>query len=279
MVKKLAIAIVHGMGSHKDDQDDNQVHLFAKPMIEELKKRLKKEEKDPDQIAWKTIYWADVLEGPEMEYFNKIKQETEVDAIRLRKFVITALGDASGYRKVDDSGKATYQRVHERVRDAIKELYENELESNSTPLIILAHSLGSHVMSNYIYDLQKPAIDAPSVSSNFEKMHTLVGLVTFGCNIPLFTFAYETIEPIKFPAQQLPEDIKEKSKWLNFYDPDDILGYPLKPICEAYNDVVDADNAINVGGIFTSWNPLSHTQYWTDNSFTKPVSTFISDFL
>lgn len=78
----------------------------------------------------------------------------------------------------------------------------------------------------------------------------------------------------------LPDDLKRKAKWLNFYDPDDVLGYPLKPINAAYDNVVTDDITINVGSWFsTSWNPLSHSAYWTDNSFTKPVAKYVCSFL
>ena len=87
--------------------------------------------------------------------------------------------------------------------------------------------------------------------------------------------------PITFPASQLPDpgDVRNKAKWLNYYDPDDVLGYPLKVINRAYDDVVDLDKAINVGGLFSSWNPLSHNKYWTDDDFTEPAAAFIATFL
>ncbi|MGB5660030.1 MAG: hypothetical protein WBO54_11155 [Thermoanaerobaculia bacterium] len=75
------------------------------------------------------------------------------------------------------------------------------------------------------------------------------------------------------------EGLGSRPKWLNFYDPGDILGYPLKPISEGYAEVVTRDIAINAGGVFSSWNPLSHNGYWTDNDFTQPVAHFISSFL
>lgn len=139
MSKRLAVIAIHGMGSHKNELNDN-IHLYAKPMIDELKDRIKDQKKDPEQIAWKTIYWADVLEATEMNYFDKMKKTSKVDWISLRKFIITAFGDASGYRKERDSVNGTYQKVHVRIRDAIKKLYQNDLESAPVPLIIFAHS-------------------------------------------------------------------------------------------------------------------------------------------
>jgi len=78
-------------------------------------------------------------------------------------------------------------------------------------------------------------------------METLAGCITFGCNIPFFVFAYAKKD--------------------------------IKPINQAYNKVIDRDIPINVGGILTSWNPMSHQKYWTDNDFTKPVARFIKTLL
>ena len=156
-----------------------------------------------------------------------------------------------------------------------------QLPGDDLPLIVLAHSLGGHIMSNHIWDMQHPGGTPPPGLSPFERMHTLAGMVTFGCNIPLFTFAYATVVPIEFPAAQLPNPgaVRDKAKWLNYYDPDDVLGYPLKSINAAYDAVVDEDIPISVGGWFSSWNPLSHNKYWTDNDFTKPAAEFIATFL
>ena len=91
--------------------------------------------------------------------------------------------------------------------------------------------------------------------------------------------AYDEVIPIKFPPAGLSQALKNKAKWLNYFDPDDVLGYPLKSINPAYDNTVSEDISINVGGLFSSWNPLSHNEYWTDNDFTKPVSQFIKTFL
>ena len=66
---------------------------------------------------------------------------------------------------------------------------------------------------------------------------------------------------------------------MNFFDADDVLGYPLKPLSPSYGNAVSEDIEINVGGLFTSWNPISHTEYWTDNDFTEPVARLIGDIV
>ncbi len=268
MSAELAVLIIHGMGSQAPD--------FAEDMIEELNDRVSDLGKDPETIAWEPIYWANILEGRQREYLRDAKRAGDLDYIRLRRFILSALGDASAYQKVKSKKNTTYEKIHKRVEKSIKLLYVTGLQSKPKPLIVMAHSLGGHIMSNYIWDMQH---STNAGISPFERMEKLSGMVTFGCNIPLFTFAYEKVEPIEFPSKKLPQHLKKKAKWLNFYDPDDVLAYPLKAINADYKKTVTKDIPINVGGVFSSWNPLAHLEYWTDNDFTKPVAKFIASFL
>jgi len=266
---KLAVAVIHGMGS--------QDRKYSRPLRDEINERLGAA--GAAQVRWDEIYWADVLKKRQKDYIDKAKKSSDVDYIALRSFMVGSFGDASAYRKTKDKKNTTYQKVHQRVAKCIVGL--DDPTYPDTPLIVLAHSLGGHIMSNYIYDMQKKTAGGATGFSNFQRMETLAGFVTFGCNIPFFVFAYakKDIKPIRFPGRTLTPALQKKAKWLNFFDPDDVLGYPLKPINQAYSKVVAQDIPINVGGIFTSWNPMSHQKYWTDNDFTKPVAKFIQSFL
>ena len=268
MATKLGVVVIHGMGSQNPD--------FAEDMIEELNDRVKDLGKNPDTISWKPIYWANILAARQTEYLRNAKRLGDLDYIGLRKFMLSAFGDASAYQRVNSGSNSTYKKIHRRVARDIKSLYVTGLQSEPKPLIVLAHSLGGHIMSNYIWDMQQSG--DPGLSA-FERMEKLSGIVTFGCNIPFFTFAYDAVKPIEFPPVTLTAALKRKAKWLNFYDPDDVLGYPLKAINTDYRKVVTKDIPINVGGVFSSWNPMAHGSYWTDNSFTKPVAKYIASFL
>lgn len=268
MPLKLAAAVIHGIGTQKPG--------FSASMIEEINGRLGNKSAD---VTWEEIYWADILSRRQDDYLRRANRNNQLDLFSLRRFVVSALGDASAYRKTTSAtGNAnnTYTQIHDRVRQAINHL-ENETGGN-VPLVVFAHSLGCHIMSNYIWDMQQ---DSTSTLSNFQKMETLAGLVMFGCNVPLFVFAFDpaNIIPIRFPGNALTPQQHQKARWYNFFDPDDILGYPLKPINAAYSRVVNRDYAINVGGVFSSWNPLSHNKYWTDNDFTRPTANFVRRFL
>jgi len=305
MSKELGIIVIHGMGSQGEE--------FAQKMIDEINYLVNDDhDKDSAKIAWKPVHWADILEPRELDYLKEARKENDLDFIGLRKFVLTKLGDAVAYQQIKgrNNTNKTYEEIHSRVKDDIKGLYTNGLQSNNKPLVVIAHSLGAAIMSNYIYycslktcflskffllfsraaalfgrgplaalwDIQKEIADTAGMSS-FKKMDTLSGMIAFGCNLPLFTFAYDPVEAIKFPSDNLPDDLKQKAKCHNYFDRNDILGYPLKAISPSYINVVSEDIEINVGNIFSSWNPMSHIKYWTGNDFTKPVSKLISEFL
>jgi hypothetical protein len=155
-----------------------------------------------------------------------------------------------------------------------------ELEDpEHAPLVVMAHSLGCTIVSNYLWDAQHRRY-ARGAEGGFARGRTLAGLITFGCNLPLFTLAHEPadIQPIQFPGPgaracfpgRTEEELRSACRWLNFYDPDDILGYPLRPINRAYAETVSADLAIDTGTLFGA-----HSDYWTDNDFTRPVARYL----
>lgn len=267
---KILVPIIHGIGSQSPE--------FAEECIAELSSRIKKLGKNINDVMWLPIYWAQITEVAQLKYFRAANANADLDFKSLRKFVLTALGDASAYQKVNHGNNRVYDRIHAYIDEQISAVVQDTTNgiTPQSPVIILAHSLGGYIMSNYIWDKQK---DPDTDKSDLENMKTLSGIITFGCNIPLFTFAYSPITPIEFPPETLSDDLKAKAKWINYYDSDDILGYPLKCINEQYNDVVYEDVSINVGSILTSWNPSCHTDYWTDNDFTKPVAKYIANFI
>ena len=285
MTYKLGVIVIHGMGAQKPD--------FADALKNEVTDRLGRLGK---LVCWKPIWWAPVLERSETKLLGALSATNKLDYMTLRRIVVHYLGDAVAYQRVPDSAQRTnvYEEVHNTVAHAIHDLRSAIRrgvpdDAKEVPLVVLAHSLGGHIMSNHIWDLQRTQSPRKPVEDNpFEKAETLAGIVTFGCNIPLFTLAYNNMVPIKFPASGLvncfptgtpASKVKDAAKWLNLYDPDDVLAYPLKPLSKQYHDTVTADLPVNVGNLLTSWNPLSHGAYWTDNDVTKPIAELIEGLL
>ena len=269
MADKVAVLIIHGMGSQKS--------AFAEPTIDEISRKIARKGKDPAKVIWKPVFWADITEQRQSKFMRDIVQhkDNNIDFIKLRRFVITAMGDAAAYQSIRGKKTSTYTEIHKLVKASVKDLFNDGLEKQPCPLIVMAHSLGGHIMSNYIWDIQQ----RPNQRlSEFENMEYLAGMITFGCNIPLFTFSHSDLEPFSFPGDKLSAAEKSKAKWLNFYDADDVLGYPLRQLSNSYKRLVK-DNHINSGGLLTSWNPLSHNGYWTDNDMTRPTAELIAKFI
>jgi hypothetical protein len=270
----------------------NQRPDFADPMIRELSDRIAKLGGDPAAICWEPVFWADVLEDRQTALLRELSAEGKLDYGDLRHFIVHSLGDAVAYQQVPQARQQVnvYKEIHQRVAQCVKRLRRRTREGQparapDVPLIILAHSLGCHIISNYAWDVQSAVRNhRRPPRTALERMESLAAIAMFGCNIALFTLAYNQVKPIAFPPRTLARHfpagtparaITQAAKWVNYYDPDDVLAYPLKPLSAGYDRVVSADIAINVGSPLASWNPMSHLQYWTDNDFTKPVAELI----
>ena len=274
MDKKLAVVIIHGIGRQGPD--------FADGTVKAIIRHLVRRGRDPEEVAWQPVYWDDILEPAQQAYLSRALALTQLKSRRLRGMVVSALGDATGYRQLPSRRRTggeevrLYQLVHARIEACLAALYHDQLRGRPVPLVILAHSFGGHILSNYVWDSQR----RPSRAlSNFERMNWLTGFITFGCNIPLFTFACRRVVPISFPPPRLPTRLKPKARWLNYYDPHDVLAWPLKPVNAAYDRTVQADVAINVGGALSGRTPFSHLQYWTDPRFTSEVADYLLTLL
>ena len=278
MGKKLAVAVIHGIGSQGDmDPEDSAIPTFSTRLHKRLRNRMGARKFDRE-IAWREIFWSDILVPRQMRYLEAIRPKVSYDLIR--EFILCSISDAAAYKKTSLSENDAYSLINARVERTIAEL-DQDTEDNA-PLIVLAHSFGGHIISNYIWDLQQGYQERPTP---FQRMETMGGFVTFGTNIPVFQFAFppEDVRPISYPGTALANERRITPWWLNYYDRDDALAFPLREVGPRYEEMVDggeiAETQIRLGGFFSGWNPLSHTRYWTDRSFYVPLAMFMKQFL
>jgi hypothetical protein len=276
---RLGILVVHGMGVQSEQE-------FAREFIAEMQRRLATHGVTSDDVEYGAGYWADLLNQRERDLLTQMRAGGPLAYGALRGFVVEALGDAVAYRRGTADGENLYYRLHARIRERLAGL-RARLGGVDAPLVVVAHSLGSVIMSDYAWDAQHPETGRAQGVDAFERLETLAGLVTFGSNIPLFTLALPRVIAIAPPRASpvLPDTVRAVARWHNYYDPDDVLGWPLKTLApggplapdeHAYADAVDADHAIEVGGALTGWSPLSHTGYWNDRAFLGPVAAQIA---
>jgi hypothetical protein len=202
--------------------------------------------------------------------------ERHISGKELREFLLFGFSDAASLESSRNEANGVYVQAQLQIIAALRSAYA-ELGGQPGKVLIVAQSLGGQLLSNYVWDAQHPGrngvwrniadyvtADAPELS--FLRLNSLHRLFTTGCNIPIFVAGYGNITPIAPPNPQF--------RWFNFYDADDVLGWPLQPLSPAYEMLVE-DIPSNVGqgiqGWLTSWNPLSHGNYWSDRGFLEAL--------
>jgi hypothetical protein len=276
MPQSVAVAIVHGIGRQKPD--------FASGIIRELRKRVARQLGDDPPGAprffFQPVYWAPVLQQQEDDLWNRLRKGGNLSWSDLREFIVDFAADAIAYQPIPGERDA-YDNVHAVFADALRQLAQQA--GPRAPLCVIAHSLGTVIASNFIYDLQahsptKPLI-APRVLAKMDdtplaRGDTLTLLYTLGSPIALWSLRYPNFgRPIRVPAPKLANHYPNLAGgWINFYDSADVIGYPLKELNADYNAAVASDRAVNVGGLLTFWNPLSHTEYFEDGDVLGPIA-------
>jgi len=280
-MSQVALIAVHGMGETLPD--------YAEGLMAQLRSRLGRL---VPQVVMRSVYYQGILHDNQRLVWDRTAATGKVRYDSLRKFVLYGLGDAAGLENRKEIPGSVYELAQGEIAEAL--LSAHALQPDM-PVVFVAQSLGGQVLSSYIYDAQKAAagqpvgagiwrnIDAWAVATQgraltaseraFVAGGTCAGLVTTGCNIPIFVAAHKEMHiiPIAPPTSLF--------KWINFYDPDDVLGWPLQPLSQGYRALVE-DRAINAGGgiaglLARSWNPLSHNNYWEDAAVLDAIAAML----
>jgi len=271
-MKSIALVTIHGMGETKPD--------YADKLFQQLKEELGAAEK---QTYFASVFYQDLLQYNE----ERVWQATgfRLRWSKLRRFMLFGFADAAALEHRKELSHSLYHYAQLKIARTLY-LAKQQLTPNGK-LVLLAHSLGGHVLSCYLWDAQQakagvsPAAgvwrdirrfqagisgDALLTDEDiaFLRGDHLAALVTTGCNIPIFVaaHAYENIIPFTKPNVEFV--------WHNFYDKDDVLGWPLADLSTSYADLVNDIEINAVSGVWgwltSSWNPLSHNQYWHDKT-------------
>ncbi len=267
MAKDLAIITVHGIG----DTDEN----YYKGLENKLRKAVGKEAWD-SRVHLESVFYQNLMQGNQEKYWKASNEEHSLRWDILRKFLIYGFSDAASIEHSLRGDKVLYQAVHQRIATAFDNAYV-ALGNQAKPVFLIVHSLGAQEVSNYIWDAQHdlrlflepgPGDDE---QRDFRKFKTCRQFITTGCNIPLFKAGLPTPENFERPNKDFI--------WQNYFDPNDLLGYPIKKMAPSFDVEWVRDHKVNVGGIRTWWNPLSHTKYWTDKDVLNPIAKDIKAIL
>jgi hypothetical protein len=256
--KDIAIAFVHGVGKH-GERDKH----FADDMQRLIVKKYQGEKK----LAFESIFWGKGLQSRQNTLWDTVTQNGSVDLDYkwVRYFFIDFVGDIVAYQRVKTPNgdnivtnpadyRHTYEEIHTIVSKGLNVL--NKKVKPDAPLCIIAHSMGSVIASNYIYDQWKKS----SIDKEKSKVNEMnfVRFYTMGSPLAVWSLRSNNFnKPIKVDS------------WVNFYDKDDAFAYPLSNLYGNKQWIKDVE--VNVGGLFLSWNPGSHIMYWTDDDVIDPI--------
>lgn len=301
---KLTVLVFHGIGSYWVEFGDEK-RRFDAHLRREVGRRIGG---DADAVLWKPVLWS--LQELEERQAALLRSRRPPLAWKwLFEFVSAYLGDASAYTLPPESdwqGDSAYSRIQSEVAEALSEaerqLRESGVEApGRVPVLAVAQSMGCHVLSNYAWDAaREPKRIVPSGKlSDFQKLAGLAGLVFTGCNLPVLTMgiARTSVMPMKLPKHPLADEPAFESRWLNFYDRQDVLGYPLDPEYRAYfgddhdhRDRFEAwgrdpsrerapeDRPIAIGG-WRGVTPFAHTRYWRSPAVLDAIAAEIRRLL
>lgn len=272
-MEKLGVLVIRGSGSTGFERQER--------FIKGVNKRLIKKGVDINEIAYEYIDWYGPLQSQQEVLLERMFHHPDIKlkSKLLRKFLFGNISDLINYGGKPNLPDQAYEKTHLSVYKSITRL-QNQLKENA-PLIILASSMGTEIINNYIWDREHADENDPFGKTAFERFETLVGLFTFGNNIPIFSSSsdIEDLKPIQFPIPNTSQKFYNLATWENYYDKHDPLGYPITFINKNYAEAKIEDIQIGVGNILTFWNILSHFGYWTSKKLKDRISDFIFEIL
>jgi hypothetical protein len=285
MSKKVAVAFVHGIGT----QDKYYADGFMDNVLKACKPKV-----NSNDIAFKAIHWAEALQVREDALHERLRQSRQqMGWPDVRQLMVNFVADALAYQVIKDD-RSVYDDVHKLYAIALRRLAQEA--GGDTPLIIVAHSLGTVITSNYIYDLQydgtfrppkgrkkpeKRELIADEVRKEFsgtplEQGQTLARLYTLGSPLALWSLRYTNLgKPLRLASPPVAYQTRYPemtSQWINIYDKDDVIGYPLKSLNADYDDAVYQDLQIEVGGPVQGRTPMAHVHYDTSSKVVNLIA-------
>jgi hypothetical protein len=263
----LNVLIVHGIGEQPKgftDEFERVLSAQVRRFIVELAARYGlRNASMPPMLNVIPGLWAPVAEDllKEMEHrlFNGRPE-------RMRAFAMRFMGDVIAYQ-----GAAVYKEIHQRLADALR----SRLNPASGHLTIVAHSLGTVIASDFVFDHTRRA------GTKFREHFgvDIVNLFTLGSPLAFYAATSPARVAGPFGPGRVLDGFDEPMRlesdhgvWVNIYSDDDVVGYPLKRINAAYAEAVTADVETDAGNFLTRWNLLSHGAYWTEPTVVAMIA-------
>lgn len=290
MSRKVAVAIVHGVGMPTPDYADG----FVRKVRARLQKDAKAAGAPVPEAEFEPIFWSDLVQARQDELWRRVSAKGKLDYKRTRQFILNYAADTIVYQRTP-SHREAYEAIHAAMAAGLKRLAERA--GPDAPLCVVGHSLGSVIASDYLFNLQaefrEPKTDFLSERvakvlgpnpSPLERGETLALLYTLGSPIAIWSLRHHHADPardygapIEVPSPHLSRYHPAFAApgpgagWLNLYDPGDVIAYPLQGLNDAYAKAVK-DLRVEVGGPVLGMTPATHVLYWTAPPVVEAVA-------
>jgi hypothetical protein len=272
---KVAVAVIVGIG--KGDQDDYQNWAIG-PLQERCREQI------GDGAVLELVHWTPILRAEKDRLYEGYQQIDDLNFPLIRRFFVGLITNVIGYQPQGEESDI-YLGIHRKVAEALDRL--SRRAGPDAPLVIIAHSLGAVIASNYLRELQDDTYKSELLPEEvydiagdtpLERGETLAQVYTMGTPLALYSVRHrEFDDPMKVPSSGLSQHYPPDrfpdipTCWINFYNSNDVLAFPLSFLNDAYNQVVE-DREVNVGGLLRSWNPFSHMEYWGAAEVVDPIA-------
>ncbi len=265
----IGVLAVHGMGTFSPKKPESVTKPdYSAKLFANVRDRFGAKDFDKS-VVWREAFYSHPFDKNQERFVEKTRNLVSYDFFR--KLTVSNLGDPGSYHGgYASSGNVVYDAVNASVVKSLDGL-RAKLSAGS-PIVVIAHSLGGHVVSNAIWDLQKKPATAPG---------DIAAIVTIGCNLSLFLFGEDPkkIRAVKYPGSALPAGKRPKAWWRNYFDRNDPLGFPIGPTGGDYEkmakDAALLDEQVDVGWPILSMTAFSHVAYWGDRDIAVRVNNLL----
>lgn len=265
---KLGVVLVHGIGRQRPEWARDIIRALQARVQAETARWLQGRPPAAEELAvFASVHWADLLQERQRLLREALKAAEEPLPIggtwwrtlwrrliaRVKRaehaFVADFIGDIIGY--LEPGARAD---VHAAVTATLESLAAQLAPTDGkVPLTFIAHSLGTVIVSNEVWDRTKER--RGQGQEGFHGALRVDNFFSLGSPLALFSLQYGGPEAFKYPIAM--EDAR--GRWVNVFDRDDPVGMPLKGLNEAYERAVWKDARVNSGAYL-----LSHGGYFKD---------------
>lgn len=265
---RLGVVLVHGIGAQRPDWAREIIRTLQARVQAEVARRLRGRPPAAEELAvFTSVHWADVLQERQRILREVLEAGQEPLAVggpwwralwsrvaaRLKRiehtFVAEFIGDVIGY--LEPGARAA---VHATVTATLESLAAQLAPTDGkTPVTFIAHSLGTVIASNYLWDRTKAR--RAQGQEGFDAALRVDNFFSLGSPLALFSLQYG--QPETFTSPITVESVR--GRWINIFDRDDPVGMPLKGLNDAYRQAVWKDAQVNSGAYL-----VSHAGYFKD---------------